>query len=104
MSIEVRIIPILFVGSQSVSIEVRIIPILFVGSQCVSIEVRIINAFNKQMGPNLTWHDVIWMYECHQLADSGYYLKSRSFIVRLVLCLPKSNKSMNDDFLIVLWE
>ena len=37
------IIPILFVGSQSVLIEVRIIiPILFVGSQSVSIEVRII--------------------------------------------------------------
>ena len=37
------IIPILFVGSQSVLIEVRIIiHILFVGSQSVSIEVRII--------------------------------------------------------------
>ena len=52
------------------------------------------------MGLKLTWHDVIHMYECHALANSGYYLKSRSFIVRLVSCLPKSNKGMKDDYLI----
>ena len=40
------------------------------------------------------------MYECHSLADLRYYLKSRSFIVRLVLCLPKSNKGMKDNYLI----
>ena len=58
-------------------------------------------ALNEQMGLNLTWHNVVWMYECHLLADSRYYLKSRSYVVRLVLCLPKSNKGMKDDFLIV---
>ena len=50
---------------------------------------------------NLTWHDVVWVYECHLLKDAGYYLKSRSLVVRLVSCLPKSNKGMKDDFLIV---
>ena len=40
------------------------------------------------------------MYECHSLADSGYYLKSRSSIVRLVSYLPKSDKNMKDDYLI----
>ena len=44
------------------------------------------------------------MYECHLLTDSGYYLKSRSFIVRLISCLPKSNKGKKDDFLIVSGE
>ena len=44
------------------------------------------------------------MYECHLLADSRYYLKSRSSVVRLISCLPKSNKGMKDDFLIVLGE
>ena len=44
------------------------------------------------------------MYECHLLADSGYYLKSRSNIVRLVSCLSKSNKGMNDDYLITSGE
>ena len=49
-----------------------------------------VDTFNEEMGLNLTWHDVVWMYECHLLTDSGYYLKSRSSVVRLVLCLPKS--------------
>ena len=40
------------------------------------------------------------MYECYSLADLGYYLKSRSNIVRVVSCLPKSNKGMKDDYLI----
>ena len=44
------------------------------------------------------------MYECHLLADSGYYLKFRSSDVRLISCLLKSNKGMKDDFLIVLGE
>ena len=52
------------------------------------------------MGLRLTWHDVVHMYKCHSLADAGYYLKSRSNIVRLVSCLPKSNKGMKDDYLI----
>lgn len=63
-----------------------------------------VDVLNEQMGLGLTWHDVIWMYECHLLADSGYYLKSRSSVVRLVLCLPKSNKGMKDDFSIVSGE
>ena len=40
------------------------------------------------------------MYERHLLADSGYYLKSRSSVVKLVSCLSKSNKDMKDDYLI----
>ena len=40
------------------------------------------------------------MYECHSLANAGYYLKSQSNVVRLVSCLPKSNKDMKDDYLI----
>ena len=52
------------------------------------------------MNLRLTWHDAIHMYECHSLADVGFYLKSRSTIVRMVSCLPKSNKGMKDDYLI----
>ena len=40
------------------------------------------------------------MYKCHKLASTGYYLKSRSDIVRLISYLPKSNKGMKDDYLI----
>ena len=32
---------------------------------------------------------------------AGYYLKSRSNVVKLISCLSKSNKGMKDDFLIV---
>ena len=56
------------------------------------------------MGLGLTWHDIVPMYECHNLVDEGYYLKSQSDIVRLILCLPKSNKGMKDDYLIVSGE
>ena len=59
-----------------------------------------VDALNKQIGLGLTWHDVVWMYECHLLTDLSYYLKFRSSNVRLISCLPKSNKSMKDDFLI----
>ena len=63
-----------------------------------------IDALNEQMGLRLTWHDVVHMYECHLLANSGYYLKSRSNIVRLVSCFPKSKKGMKDDYLIASGE
>ena len=52
------------------------------------------------MGLKLTWHNVVHMYKCNSLADLRYYLKSRSNIIRLVSCLPKSNKGMKDDYLI----
>ena len=61
-------------------------------------------ALNEQMGLNLTWHEVVWMYECHLLADLGYYLKSRSSMVRLVSHLSMSNNGMKDDYLIASGE
>ena len=63
-----------------------------------------VDALNEQMGLGLTWHDVIHMYECHKLASAGYYLESWSEVVRLISCLPKSNKGMKDDYLIVSGE
>ena len=59
-----------------------------------------VDAHNQMMGLQLTWHDVVHMYECHSLAE-GYYLKSRSSIVRMISCLLKSNKGMKDDYVIV---
>ena len=56
------------------------------------------------MGLGLTWHDIVLMYKCHLLVDSSYYLKSRSSDIRLISCLPKSNKGLKDDFLIVSGE
>ena len=63
-----------------------------------------VDTLNEQMNLGLTWHDVIHMYECHSLTNAGFYLKSRSTIVRMVSCLPKSNKGMKDDYLIASGE
>ena len=60
-----------------------------------------IDALNEHLQLGLIWHDVVYMYEFHSQADGGYYLKSQSAMVRLISCLPKSNKGMKDDYLIV---
>ena len=52
------------------------------------------------MNLDLVWHDVVHLYECHCLSES-YYLKSRFDEVRLISCLPKSNKGLKDNYLIV---
>ena len=59
-----------------------------------------IDALNEHLRLGLTWHEVVHMYEFHSQFDGGYYLKSRSVVVRLISCLPKSNKGMKDDYLI----
>ena len=52
------------------------------------------------MNLNLTHHDVNWVYNLHHLKGQGYYLKSRYPEVRLIQCLPTSNKGLKEDFLI----
>ena len=59
-----------------------------------------IDALNRHLGLGLTWHDVVHPYEGHKQKGAGFYLKSRSDAVRLISCLPKSNKGMKDDYLI----
>ena len=71
--------------------------------QCVPNLFRVlgsVDALNEHLCLGLTWHDVVHMYECHSLKNTGFYLKSRSDIVRLVSCLPKSNKGLKVDYLI----
>ena len=59
-----------------------------------------VDVLNDQMNLGLTWHDVAHLYECHSLSG-GYFLKSQSDDVKLISCLPKSNKGMKDDYLVV---
>ena len=71
--------------------------------QCVPSLFRVlgsVDALNEHLGLGLTWHDVVNMDECHSFADTGFYLKSRSSIVKLISCLPKSNKGMKYDYLV----
>ena len=60
-----------------------------------------IDALDQHLGLGLTWYDVAHLYEGHQQARAGFYLKSRSDAVKLISCPPKSNKGMKDDYLIV---
>ena len=61
-----------------------------------------IDALDRHLGLGLTWYDVAYLYEGHQEARAGFYLKSWSSAIKLISCLPKSNKGLKDDFLIVL--
>ena len=73
-------------------------------TQCAPNMFRIlgsIDALNEKMGLGLTHHEVNWVYNLHHLKGQGYYLKSRYPEVRLIQCLPDSNKGLNKDFLIV---
>ena len=60
-----------------------------------------VDALDWHLGLGLTWYDVAHLYEGQQQARAGFYLKSRSDAIKLISCLPKSNKGMKDDYLIV---
>ena len=73
-------------------------------TQCALNMFRILgsaDALNEKIGLNLTHHDVNWVYNLYHLKGQGYYLNTRYPEVRLILCLPESNKGMNKDFLII---
>ena len=61
-----------------------------------------IDTLDRHLGLGLTWFDVAHLYEGLIEARAGFYLKSRSNVVKLISCLPKSNKGMKDDYLILL--
>ena len=61
---------------------------------------EVIDALNQHLGLGLTWLDVVYMYEGHKQKGAGFYVKSRSNVVRLISCLRKSNKGMKDNYLI----
>ena len=63
-----------------------------------------VDALSEKIGVNLTHHDINWIYNCHKLTGQGYYLKTKVPVVRLILCLPESNKGMDKDYLIILGE
>ena len=60
-----------------------------------------IDALDRHLGLGLTWYDVAHLYEGHIEARTWFYLKPRSSVVKLISYLPKSNKGMKDDFLIL---
>ena len=76
-------------------------------TQCAANMFRIlgcVDALNEKMGLRLTHHDINWCYNLQNLKDKSYYMKTRDDRVRLIQCLPDSNKGLNKDFLIVFGE
>ena len=59
-----------------------------------------IEVLNERMNLNLTHHDINWIYNLLYLKGQRYYLKSRQSEVRLIQCLPISNKGLKEDLLI----
>ena len=60
-----------------------------------------IDTLDRHLGLGLTWYDVTHLYEGHIETRAEFYLKSCSSVVKLIFCLPKSNKGMKDDYLIL---
>ena len=75
----------------------------FSPTQCAPNMFRVlgsIEVLNERMNLNLTHHDVNWIYNLHHMKGQGYYLKSRYPEIRLIQCLPISNKGLKENFLI----
>ena len=76
-------------------------------TQCAANVFRIldcVDALKEKMGLRLTLHDANWCYNLQSLKGKSYYMKTRDDRVRLIQCLPNSNKGLNKDFLIVFGE
>ena len=76
----------------------------FCPQQCAPNFFRIlgtIDTLDRHLRLGLTWYDVAHLYEGHQQTGAGFYLKSRSDAIKLISCLPKSNKGMKDAYLII---
>ena len=56
---------------------------------------------NRKMGTNLTWHVMNWVYNRQKRKETNYYIKCRVPSIRLISCMPESNKGMDKDFLII---
>ena len=60
-----------------------------------------VDMINQKMGTNLTCHDMNWVYNYQKGKNMGYYFRCRVPFVRLISCIPKSNKGMDKDFLLI---
>ena len=63
-----------------------------------------VDTLNEKLGIDLTHHNINQVYTCQKGVNEGYYLKIKVPTVRLISCLPKTNKGMGKDFLIISGE
>ena len=60
-----------------------------------------VDMINRKRGTHFTRHDVNWVDNCQKRKETNYYIKCGVPTVRLISCIPESNKGMDEDFLIV---
>ena len=57
-----------------------------------------VSTLNRLYGLQLDHHDINQMYSLCGKIESDYYLKTRDARVRLISCLPDSNRNSAKDF------
>ena len=60
-----------------------------------------VNRLNQIYGLQLNHHDINFMYSLCGNIKSNYYLKVRDVRVRLISCLPDSNRNSMGEFVLV---
>ena len=60
--------------------------------------VSCVSRLNQLFGLQLNYHDINFMYSLCGNINSDYYLKSRDMRVRLISCLPDSNRNLFGEF------
>ena len=60
--------------------------------------VSCVSNLNQLFGLQLNHHDINFMYSLYGNIKTNYYLKTRDMRVRLILCLPDSNKNSAREF------
>ena len=69
--------------------------------QCLPNFYRVVNYvrhLNRLYDLNLTHHDINFLYAIQGSLRNGYYLQTRNTMVRLISCLPNSNKNSVGEF------
>ena len=60
--------------------------------------VSCVSRLNQLFGLQLNYHDINYMYSLCGNIDSDYYLKTKDMRVRLISCLPDSNRNSAGEF------
>ena len=60
--------------------------------------VSYVSRLNQLFSLQLNYHDINYMYSLCGNIDSDYYLKNRDMRVRLLSCLPDSNRNLVGEF------
>ena len=69
--------------------------------QCLPNFYRVVNyvgRLNQLYDLNLTHHDINFLYAIHGSLRNGYYLQTQNTMVRLISCLPDSNRNSAGEF------